>query len=74
MSKDEPKICGICKFGIDESKEFARVTHFKNKTEILTEIFYHINCYRERLLGAGYQAKVAARAMDILNKVQERVV
>lgn len=63
----EVKFCNICKLGIDETKEFARFTHFHNKDKIFTEAYYHINCYRERLTGAKKAQELQKRAEGMLN-------
>ena len=65
MKKEEVKICNLCKLGIDETKEFARFTHFKNKKEILSEAYHHINCFRDRMLGTKELQKFAKQQAGI---------
>ena len=71
--KHKDKICGICKLGIDESKEFAKLTHFKKEGIILTEGYYHISCYRERTLGNQQAIKTQAIALDTLMKARQKL-
>ena len=73
MKMVQGKICGICKFGIDESKEFARFTHFKKKESVLSESFYHINCFRERLLGSRELRKLQGEASKIMQFAKQNL-
>lgn len=69
----EDKVCNICKLVIDESKEFARFTHFKNKKEVLSEAYYHINCFRERMLGSAENRKIQKDAKQIIDFAKQRL-
>ena len=65
----ETKICNVCRLGIDETKEFARVTHFKKKEVKLSEGYYHIECYRRKVLGKDLEKE----ARGILNFAKEQL-
>jgi hypothetical protein len=71
--KEENKICNICHTGIDESKEFVRNTHFKNKDNIASEGFYHVQCFREKVLGIGELQKIQGQTMKMLNFVKDKL-
>lgn len=62
-------MCGICKLGIDENKEFAMFTHYKNKKSKLTESYYHIECFRNKILGKDLEKE----ARGILNFAKEKL-
>lgn len=64
--KKKDKICGICNLVIDESKEFARFTHFKCNKKLLSESFYHINCFKERITGSKKNLKLQREAERVL--------
>ncbi len=67
------KICNICHLGIDETKGFVRNTHFKNLKEILSEGYYHLNCFREKVLGIGQLNKIQNQANKLLHFAQEKM-
>ncbi len=67
------KICGICHLGIDETKEFVKNTQFKNKDEIFSEGYYHLNCFREKLSGAGKLNALQNQANKLLHFAQEKM-
>lgn len=71
--KTEVKICDICSLGIDESKQFAEFIHYINKDKILKKRFYHIDCFREKLLGSAKGAYLMSRANKLLNKAEELI-
>ena len=63
------KICNVCKLGIDETKEYARFTHFKKKDDKLSEGYYHIECFRGKVLGKDLEKE----ARGILNFAKEKL-
>ena len=67
------KICNICHLGIDETKEFVRNTHFKNSKAILSEGFYHLNCFREKVLGVGQLKKIQNQATKLMQFAKEKM-
>ena len=67
------KICLICHLAIDTSKEFCEFKHYKDKDNIRTKAFYHVNCFRDRMSGAPIQKALAEKTMAILNKVGGRI-
>lgn len=71
--KSKTKICNVCHLGIDESKEFVRNTHFKDKGEIFSEGYYHIECFRSRVLGKGQLEKIQGQANRLLNFAKEKL-
>jgi hypothetical protein len=73
MEKDKIKMCGICKLGIDESKEFAKVTHYKKKDKLIAECYYHINCYQQRINPSYDINKINAMASQILLKANDKI-
>lgn len=73
MKKEKDKICNICHLTIDENKEFAKLTHYKNKDKVWTEGFYHIQCYSKRLCQDEDNKKLQAIAMDTLLKTRQKL-
>ena len=73
MKKTKDKICGICKLGIDDSKPYAELIHRKNKDEILTTGFYHINCFQLKMSGGENLNKLQAMASQILLRANEKI-
>jgi hypothetical protein len=69
--KDNIMICNICKFGIDTSKQYAEFIHWANKDKQQSKAFYHVDCYRERMLGSAKGQYLMARANKLLNKAEE---
>lgn len=69
--KAETKVCNICKFAIDESKQFAEFIHWANKNKQLSRMFYHIDCFKERMLGSAKGQYLMARANKLLAKAEE---
>jgi len=67
------KICLICHTAIDTSKEFCSFRHHKNISEIKSKAYYHVNCFANRLGGGNSQIVLANKAMELLNKVGERI-
>jgi len=67
----EQKICNVCHLGIDETKGFARFTHFKDKDNILSEAFYHVPCFREKMLGKGELDKLKKQADEMYGFVKK---
>ena len=63
------KICNVCRLGIDESKEYARFTHFKKKEDKLSESYYHVLCFRKKMLGKDLEKE----ARGILNFAKEKL-
>jgi len=71
--KEKTKICNICKLGIDESKEFARFTHFIKKDKVLSEAFYHISCFREKVIGSKNLRELQQQAASILQFAKQNL-
>jgi hypothetical protein len=71
--KHKDKICGICKLGIDESKEFAKLTHYVNKDKILTEGYYHIICFQNKMGSSENLNKLQAMASQLLLRANEKI-
>lgn len=67
------KICLICHTAIDTSDEFCSFRHYKNATEIKSKAYYHVKCFSDRMSGAGIQKVLAAKAMQLINKVEAKV-
>lgn len=67
----ESKTCKLCQIGIDESKQFAEFIHYANKDKISSKAFYHVECFREKMLGSAKGAYLMARANKLLNKAEE---
>ena len=69
----KPKICNICHLGIDETKEFVRNTHFKNLKEIFSEGYYHLNCFREKVLGIGQLKNIQNHANKLMQFAKDKM-
>lgn len=67
------KICLICHTAIDTDKEFAEFKHHKNQNEVKSRAWYHIECFKNRMLGSQAQVAVAQKAMGILEKVGYKI-
>ena len=67
------KICNICHLGIDETKGFVRNTHFKNKKEIFSEGYYHLNCFREKVLGVGQLKNIQNQASKLMHFAKDKM-
>jgi len=67
------KICLICHTNIDTSKEFCEFKTYKNKNEILSKAFYHVECFRERLRGSKTQKELAEKAFSLLEKAGVKI-
>ena len=67
------KICRICLTSIDMNKEYLEVKHYEKKEKIKSKAYYHIVCFRNRILGANQQTAIAKKAMGILDKVGMRI-
>jgi len=65
------EICGICKLGINPEKEFAEFTHYINHKKILSKVFYHIECFRERLQGSKEMQQLKEKCGLLLNKANQ---
>jgi len=68
--KPEWKICNACKMGIDDTKQYAGFIHYVNKDKIQSMCYYHIECFREKMLGSAKGQYLMARANKMLNKVE----
>lgn len=68
--KQETKFCSICKLGIDNTKQFAEFIHWVNKNKIQSQAYYHIECYKERMLGSAKGQYLMARANKLLEKAE----
>jgi hypothetical protein len=69
----EIKTCNLCKLGINPEQEFAKFIHYKKADSILSEAYYHIICYRERMLGAKQSMESLARANAIMNAAAQKL-
>jgi hypothetical protein len=67
------KICNICKLSIDTSKEFAKFHHMANDTIIKSKAYYHINCFRERILGRRDEMELKKEAMSFIKGAKKMI-
>lgn len=67
------KNCMICKTGIDMENEFVEVKHYEKKDAVLSKGYYHVKCFRERLDGSSTLKAVQLKAMEVLEKVGNRL-
>lgn len=65
------KICMICKLGIDPDKAFVKVTEYKDKDNIKSKGYYHIECFRERINNSKNMQKLGVMAKSMLNKANQ---
>ena len=70
---NEDKICGLCGFVIDERKEYAALVTYFYKDKIRNIAFYHINCYREKLLQTKNLSLLGNKATQFMNKAMEKL-
>ncbi len=71
--KEEIKICNICRLGIDDSKEYAEFIHYKSKDNVFTKAYYHINCFRTRMLGIGEIDKIKKLESALMNFAKDKL-
>lgn len=68
------KTCMICKTPIEvEEQEYVEVKHYKKKDKLLSNGFYHINCFRDRINSSDSQKMMTMKAMNFLTKVEKMV-
>lgn len=60
----------ICKTTIKvDEEEYVEVKHYERKGKILSNGFYHIKCFRDRLSGSRTQEALSQKAMQLMNKL-----
>jgi len=67
------KICSICKLTIDLEQEYCEFKHYNKKDIIRSKAWYHVECFRNRLLNSSANNQVQMKAIDILNRIGERI-
>ena len=68
------KECAICKLNIDtDIDSYSKVYSFSGKKE-LSKIFYHTNCFLERIKSKFENKTILEKAMNMLNRVDNRIV
>jgi len=60
-------ICNICHCPIDEKKEFAKFIHYNNSESILSECYYHVTCFREKMSRTPEILKLQRDAQRIMD-------
>lgn len=68
MKTKEKKICRICKLPINDEKEYAEFIHWWNKKKAKSKAYYHIVCFRDRVLNKEIQ-EVKEKAMQVLSQI-----
>lgn len=68
MKKD--KICNICNLAINDKNEYAEFLHYKKEGSILSQAYYHIQCFRERFIIPNIKT---AMVLDKANKIMDRI-
>ena len=63
------KICLICHTAIDVDNEFCKFEHYYNKDNIRSKAWYHVNCFRDKMIGNQQQIVLAKQAQEMINKV-----
>ena len=51
--KHELLTCNVCQMDIDTSKQYAEFIHRVNKDKIQSQKYYHIECFRDKMLGTA---------------------
>lgn len=67
------KICSICKTGIDVDKEYCEFKHYNKRDDIKSKAYYHVTCFRDRLTNSMTNNQVQIKALDILNKIGNKI-
>lgn len=67
----ESKTCKLCQLGIDDSKQFAEFIHYVNKDKIQSKAYYHVDCFREKMLGSAKGQYLMAKANKLMDKAAE---
>ena len=67
------KVCLICHTAIDTEKEFFHFKHFKNKDNIKSKAYYHIECFRYKIKGSQIQEELAKRGFDLINLAKKKL-
>lgn len=67
----ENKTCSICHLGIDTTKQFAEFIHWVNKDKERSRTFYHVECFRDKMLGSAKGQYLMAKANKLLNRAEE---
>ena len=63
------KICLICHTAIDTDNEFCEFKHYKDRDNIKSKAWYHVECFRNRMNGANVQQALASRTMAMMERV-----
>jgi L-lysine 2,3-aminomutase len=61
------KICLLCKTAIDVEKEYCEFKHYEKRDKIRSKAYYHVNCFRERMMGNAEHKKIQKDARQIID-------
>jgi len=67
------KICLICHTVIDTEKEYCELKQYENKDKIKSKAYYHVNCFRDRILEKNSVQKLANDANKFLNFAKQKM-
>jgi hypothetical protein len=68
------KTCMICKLPIIvDEEQYVEVKHYEKKGKLLSNGFYHIKCFRDRINGSDSQKALVMKTMQLLNRVEGMV-
>ena len=66
--------CSICKLVINQDKEFCKFIQFVSKDKILSEKYYHVNCFGEKLRGSSELKSLQAKLNNLMALAEQRLV
>ena len=67
------KICFICHLTIDTEKPYCKFIHYQDRGDIQSKAYYHVECFRDRML-VNKKANIGlAKAMSFLDKAKEKL-
>lgn len=67
------KVCMSCKTSIDMDKDYCEFRQYKKKNKIQSKAFYHVNCFRDRILKSQEQSEALKFVMKTMEKVNEKM-
>ena len=67
------KFCGICKLKIETNKEYSEFIHWEKEGKKKSRSYYHIECFRKRMMDSSKNEELQNKAMRLLMKVEDMV-
>ena len=64
------KICNICKLKINSKEDYCKLINYIKGTESSSG-FYHLSCFKDKLLNNHKLNQLQSKAMDFMDKAME---